>query len=58
MSAAVDSPRERRGANGDGRRVTIDQYHKMHEAGIYMDSDWVELIEGYVLEKHVRNPPH
>jgi hypothetical protein len=30
----------------------------MHEAGIYMDSDWVELIEGYVLEKHVRNPPH
>jgi Uma2 family endonuclease len=40
------------------RRVTVEQYHKMHEAGIYMDGDRVELIEGYVLEKHVRNPPH
>ena len=61
MNTLVDSPPENAVelmAMAGGRRVTIDQYHKMHEAGIYMDGDRVELIEGFVLEKHVRNPPH
>jgi Uma2 family endonuclease len=61
MSVVVDSPPENAVelmAMAGGRRITIDQYHKMHEAGIYMDGDRVELIEGYVLEKHVRKPPH
>lgn len=40
------------------RRFTLEQYHKMLETGIFMDGDRVELIEGYILEKHVRNPPH
>jgi Uma2 family endonuclease len=61
MSTVVDSPPENAlemMALAGARRVTLDQYHKMHQAGIYMDGDRVELIEGYVLEKHVRNPPH
>jgi hypothetical protein len=61
MSTVVDSPPDNAVemmAMAGGRRITVEQYHKMHEAGIYMDGDRVELIEGYVLEKHVRNPPH
>jgi hypothetical protein len=61
MNTLIDSPPEDAVgmmALAGGRRITVEQYHKMHEAGIYMDGDRVELIEGYVLEKHVRNPPH
>jgi Uma2 family endonuclease len=61
MTSAILSPPEdalELMAMAGARRVTVEQYHKMHEAGIYMDGDRVELIEGYVLEKHVRNPPH
>lgn len=40
------------------RRFTVDEYHKMIEAGILNDEDKVELLEGYVVEKMPRNPPH
>ncbi len=40
------------------RRLTVAQYHKMLDAGILMEGERVELLEGYLVEKHVRNPPH
>lgn len=40
------------------RRLTVPQYHKMLDAGIIMEGERVELLEGYLLEKPVRNPPH
>src|SRR5262249_14650847 len=40
------------------RRFTVDEYHKMIETGILNDEDRVELLEGYVVEKMPRNPPH
>lgn len=40
------------------RRFTVDEYHKMVETGILNDEDKVELLEGYVVEKMPRNPPH
>lgn len=40
------------------RRFTVDEYHKMIGAGILNDEDKVELLEGYVVEKTPRNPPH
>jgi len=40
------------------RRFTVDEYHKMIQAGILNDEDKVELLEGYVVEKMPRNPPH
>lgn len=61
MNATVMAPPEdavEMMALAGARRVTIDQYHKMHEAGIYMDGDRVELIEGYILEKPVRGVAH
>lgn len=57
-STAVDAPPENAlEMMARGQRITVEQYHKMHEAGIYMEGDRVELIEGYVLEKHLRNAP-
>jgi Uma2 family endonuclease len=40
------------------RRLTVAEYHKMHDAGIFMEGERVELLDGFVVEKPVRNPPH
>lgn len=40
------------------RRFSVDEYHRMIDSGILNDEDKVELLEGYVVEKMPRNPPH
>jgi Uma2 family endonuclease len=39
-------------------RFTVDQYERMVEAGILTEDDRVELIDGYVVTKVVKKPPH
>ncbi len=39
-------------------RLSVDQYHTMIESGILPDDSPVELIEGILLEKMSKNPPH
>ena len=39
-------------------RMTIDQYHRMIEAGVLTGEDRVELLNGYLSEKMPQNPPH
>ena len=40
------------------RRFSVDEYHRMIDAGILTDEDKVELLEGYVVLKMARNPEH
>ena len=40
------------------RRFTRAEYHKMLDAGILSDGEPVELLEGLVVCKMSRNPPH
>jgi len=40
------------------RRFSVDEYHRMIDAGILTDEDKVELLEGYVVLKMPRNPSH
>ncbi|MFO0803015.1 MAG: Uma2 family endonuclease [Gemmataceae bacterium] len=40
------------------RRFTVVEYRKMLEAGILFEGEKVELLEGLVVEKGVRNQPH
>lgn len=40
------------------RRFTVEEYHRLGEAGILGPKDRCELIHGYILEKPVTNPPH
>ncbi|QDU20252.1 Uma2 family endonuclease [Urbifossiella limnaea] len=40
------------------RRLTVAEYHTMHDAGILMEGERVELLDGYIVEKPMRNPPH
>jgi Uma2 family endonuclease len=39
-------------------RLTVEQYLAMAEAGILTEDDPVELLEGWLVEKGTKNPPH
>lgn len=39
-------------------RFTVDQYERMGELGILTEDDRVELIDGYVVIKMGKKPPH
>src|SRR5437879_1808332 len=39
-------------------RFSVAQYQQMVEAGVLTVNDKVELLEGYVVLKMARNPPH
>lgn len=40
------------------KTFTPAQYHKLIDSGIIMEGEPVELLEGYLVEKPMRNPPH
>jgi Uma2 family endonuclease len=40
------------------RRFTPAEYHKLIDTGIIMEGEPVELLEGFLVEKGMRNPPH
>jgi hypothetical protein len=40
------------------RRFTVAEYHRMIETGILTENDDVELLEGWVVAKMPRKPPH
>src|SRR4051794_25827791 len=39
-------------------QLTVDQYHRMIDAGVFRSEDRVELLEGWLVKKVTRNPPH
>lgn len=39
-------------------RLSIEQYHQMIQTGILSDDDPVELLEGWLVIKMPKNPPH
>jgi len=39
-------------------RLSVEQYHQMIRAGILTDDDAVELLEGWLIPKMPKNPPH
>lgn len=40
------------------RRFSVAEYHRMIEVGILTEYDPVELLEGWIVPKMARNPPH
>jgi Uma2 family endonuclease len=40
------------------RLFTVEEYHRMGEAGVLTENDRCELIRGFIVEKPVINPPH
>ena len=40
------------------RRFSVNEYHRLIELGILTEDDNLELLEGYLVHKMSRNPPH
>ena len=40
------------------RRWSVDEYHTMLRAGILSEDDHVELLDGWLVPKTTKNPPH
>ncbi|SRR6266545_7674291 len=40
------------------KRFTPAQYHTLIHSGIILEGEPIELLEGYLVEKGMRNPPH
>jgi Uma2 family endonuclease len=40
------------------KRFTVDEYHRMIDAGVFADDDRFELLEGWIIPKMPRNPRH
>lgn len=40
------------------RRFSVTEYHRLIELGILTEEDNLELLEGYLVHKMARNPPH
>lgn len=39
-------------------RLTVAQYHQMRDQGILTEADAIELLEGLLVQKMPKNPPH
>lgn len=39
-------------------RISVAKYHAMRDAGIFDEDDQLELIEGVLVPKMTKNPPH
>lgn len=40
------------------RQFTVDEYHLMAKAGVFVDGAPFELLEGWLVKKMTKNPPH
>lgn len=40
------------------RRFTVDEYHRMISAGVLKEGEPIELLDGWLVLKMTRNPPH
>ncbi len=40
------------------RRWTVEEYHKLIEHGFFAEDERFELLEGWIVPKMTRNPPH
>jgi Uma2 family endonuclease len=40
------------------RRFTVEEFHRMVRAGILEEEEPIELLEGWIVRKMPRNPPH
>jgi Uma2 family endonuclease len=42
----------------DFARLSVGQYHAMAQAGVLLSGDPIELLEGYLVRKMTKHPPH
>ncbi|MCI0700591.1 MAG: Uma2 family endonuclease [Planctomycetia bacterium] len=56
--ATADTPAPEFLENAGFRRFTVDEYHQMIRAGILIDGEPIELLEGWMVKKMSHGTPH
>ncbi|MBA4062277.1 MAG: Uma2 family endonuclease [Isosphaera sp.] len=56
--AVADQPAPEFLENAGFRRFTVDEYHQMIRAGILVDGEPIELLEGWMVKKMAHGTPH
>ena len=56
--ATAAPPKRHYMAQSSFRRFTLAEYHKMIEAGVLLDGEPYELLEGHLVHKMSRGTPH
>jgi hypothetical protein len=39
-------------------RLSVALYHRLTETGVLTEDDNIELLEGWIIERNSKNPPH
>ena len=58
MSVTVPTRLPLQGLQAGFRRFSVAEYHNLIRIGVLTEDDNLELIEGYLVHKMSRNPPH
>ena len=59
IETSVPVPEESPGSLLDYRhRITVEEYHRMVDAGVFGPEPRLELLEGVLIDKMTKNPPH
>lgn len=60
VAPLVSQPAQKQAAIPDDLifRLSVEQYHQMIKAGILTTEDKLELLEGWLVAKMTKNPPH
>src|SRR5262245_56256199 len=54
----IEEPRTKGSLLDVRHRVTVEEYHQMIEAGVFGPEPRVELLEGVIVDKMTKKPPH
>jgi len=54
----LDEPRTKGSLFDFRHRITVEEYHRMIEAGTFGPELQVELLEGVIVDKMTKKPPH
>lgn len=58
MATTTPTQLPMQGLQAGFRRFTVAEYHNLIRIGVITEDDNLELIEGYLVHKMSRNPPH
>lgn len=58
MSVLIAQSERGKGVQLSLRRTTVDEYHRMIDDGYFAENERFELINGWIIEKMPKNPPH
>ena len=58
LAIAAPPPFESAPSDWPVHRMSVGQYHRLTKSGVFTEDDNIELLEGWIISKMAKNPPH